>query len=468
MAHRVLIVGAGPAGLTLARTLHRAGIDFCLFDHGPRGKQRPDRGLGLWNRSQGVLRELGAGWILEREAHLIPPAAYRSRSGAWLSRCSDTPPNQTRVASMLESTVLSALADGLPGDALVFGRRVTSLRETADRVLLSLDDGTEVEGSLVVGADGIHSVVRRCAFGPATAAAETGLVSFSGVLPPSAISKADEGRGARASLRPESLAFETLSAGRRFALVPLRDSAFWFASLPADSPAAAAALASAPADRVAAGSPGHGSGAAALQLLRQAYAGWHDPIPAVLHAAACAEAASLMSGHGAAAGGRAAAPAEMARGLVRCQKEAALPRLPSWHTRRAVLIGDAAHGMPVNLAQGASAAIEGAHLLGRSLADHLNGRATGALPRPELLQAACATYQLTHQPRVDQCQTITWFTRLLGLPAGRMREGARNAIRLVPKPISERVFDTLLEWSLGERPQSVRRLWPLAPAGARA
>ena len=212
---RVLIVGGGPAGYTLARTLHQQKVPFRLFD--PDSGPRPDRGLGLWNRSQQVLRALGTDTVLGG-AHFIPPAAYRSRKGDWLSRCSDSQVNRTRVATVLESALLASLADGLPHDSLAHGVRVISVRESADHVTLTLDDGSQETGSLVVGADGTHSVVRRCAFGAAAAAVETGLVSFSGLLPPSAIAKADEGQGTRAKLRPEALSFETLSAGTHISI----------------------------------------------------------------------------------------------------------------------------------------------------------------------------------------------------------------------------------------------------------
>ena len=420
---------------------------------------RPDRGLGLWNRSQEALRRLGAWQALRMLTHRIPPAAYRDRQGHWLSRCSEGATNSLRVATVLESKLLDALADGMDEGTLRFGAKVTAVREAADRVVVALDDGNEVHGSLVVGADGPHSLVRRCIFGESTRAVDTGLVSFSGILPHRAITKVDEFHGTRAKLRPESLAFETLSGGQRFALVPLRESAFWFATMSADSPAALQALDKDVADATV---ERQGVGPQTLARLRQAYAGWHDPIPAVLHAAACAEAEAQMGSHNERDGGpHRHQDLDIAQGMVRCQRIVTVPPLSRWHTRRCVLVGDAAHGMPINLAQGAAAAIEGSFLLGRQLAMNLLDCPDEASQAGAICQAL-ASYERAHKPRIDQCRTITSFTALLARPANPVSESVRNSMRFVPRAINERIFDAFLEWSLGERPRSTARLYTAA------
>ena len=62
MSPPILIVGAGPAGLTLARSLARRGRAVRVFDAQCR---RPERGLGLWGRAQAALRTLGHGDLLD-------------------------------------------------------------------------------------------------------------------------------------------------------------------------------------------------------------------------------------------------------------------------------------------------------------------------------------------------------------------------------------------------------------------
>lgn len=460
----VAIVGAGPSGLTLARSLAKQKhLNVRVFD---AVRQRSDRGLGLWGRSQAALRALGIGHLLDDPAQTrqIPAAAYRSLRGAWLSASSDTMANHVRVSTLRESQLLQALEDGLPEGTVQRGMLLTSISPSAngDRVDLGFQDGTSVENAIIVGADGARSTVRSLVFG--FDAVDTGYVSHSGLIIPQSgaeeedlpedgflrntapIASLDPTTSASDESQQQQLAFETLSGGRRFAMVPLaRGGAFWFATRRLDE-----------------GSDGEGVGAAAIRELRDAYSGWHSPIPAVMHAAACEAAEFAMAGGGRGGGGGSststAAAAERPHPLRWERLYEAPPQLSAWHKGgSAVLIGDAAHAMPINLAQGAAAGIEGAYLLGEAL--NRLGSGSGALSADFSL--AFREYQEAHQPRVWQCRHITRFTEWLAMPASPPLEAVRNAMRLVPQPLNGMVFDAALNLSLGDAPARTRKRWPL-------
>ena len=392
-----------------------------------------------------ALRELGLGNLLN-DCHRIPAAAYRSRDGAWLSRCSDTPANRVAVATLRESELLASLEASLPQGTVRRGASLAAVREEEDGVAVQLEDGHVERGTVVVGADGVGSAVRRFAFAePAGAAIDTGKISFSGILSPTAIASLSDS-GGRTDAHADSLAyaFETLSAGRRFAVVPLADGgAFWFATL-----GAGGGIEGADASR-------------SVAALRAAYNGWHEPIPRLLHAVACEVAEAAM-----AAGGGAAADDGAAAGAppLRCERLHVTPRTARWWAGRAVLVGDAAHALPINLAQGAACAIEGAFTLSAALADALGGSRAGAPLETAVAAAAFARYQAGHEARVRQCRVVTAFTELLAAPASPPTEALRNAIRLVPRPLNGWIFDTALELSLGDRPARTRAMWPLATA----
>jgi 2-polyprenyl-6-methoxyphenol hydroxylase-like FAD-dependent oxidoreductase len=173
-------------------------------------------------------------------------------------------------------------------------------------------------------------------------------------------------------------------------------------------------------------------------------------------------AAGAASAHAAAAGAPTAAlagalSATMGHGgAPRCERIFTAPPLARWHEGRAVLLGDAAHAMPINLAQGAAAGIEGAYLLGAALS------AIGSAPSLGELDAAFGTYHAAHAPRVRQCRVLTAFTEALAWPASPPTEAVRNAMALVPQPLNSAIFDTALGLSLGDLPASTRERWPLS------
>ena len=142
-----------------------------------------------------------------------------------------------------------------------------------------------------------------------------------------------------------------------------------------------------------------------------------------------------------------------ATAAIRWERVCKAPPLSRWHTAgRVVLLGDAAHAMPINLAQGAAAAIEGAFLLGRALDRHADTQSW---------EAAFEEYEATHRPRVRQCRIVTSFTEALAAPATAPTEALRNAMRIVPQPLNSAIFDAALLLSLGDVPAATRRRWPL-------
>jgi 2-polyprenyl-6-methoxyphenol hydroxylase-like FAD-dependent oxidoreductase len=78
--------------------------------------------------------------------------------------------------------LLDALEAAVPADSLRFGARVETLEMVEDGVTVRLADNTKLSFDVVVGADGIHSVVRAAMFGQEHPRF-TGVVAYRAVIP---------------------------------------------------------------------------------------------------------------------------------------------------------------------------------------------------------------------------------------------------------------------------------------------
>jgi 2-polyprenyl-6-methoxyphenol hydroxylase-like FAD-dependent oxidoreductase len=165
---KVLIVGAGPTGLTLALDLARRRTPFRLIEaaktpfEGSRGKGIQPRTLEIFD-CLGVIDEIfaaGAPYPKFR-THLGPVSLKAGSLGSSKQPTESVPyPNLWMVPQARTEAVLRERLRALGGD-VEFGEGLTSFTQNEDGVEATLSTGEMAQAEFMVGADGGHSAVRR-------------------------------------------------------------------------------------------------------------------------------------------------------------------------------------------------------------------------------------------------------------------------------------------------------------------
>ncbi|MGW4714218.1 FAD-dependent monooxygenase [Nocardia sp. NPDC004260] len=164
----VLVVGAGPTGLTLAVELARRGIAHRVIDRGS-GPAIGSRGKGLQPRSLEVLDDLGViDRILATGEAGLPLRMYQDHEfTAELATTTGSGPRPgipyPDLVLLPEWRVEKVLRDRLAelGSKVAFGVELASFEQDAEGVTAVLDHGEIVRARYLVGCDGGHSTVRR-------------------------------------------------------------------------------------------------------------------------------------------------------------------------------------------------------------------------------------------------------------------------------------------------------------------
>lgn len=159
----VLVVGAGPTGLTLAASLVKRGIATTVVDRQPAGANT-SRAAVVNARSLEVLEDLDIPRRLVKEG--IEARRFSIRDGARTLIPIDFGALPTDYAYSLmvpQSTTERLLLDRLIelGGSVVRPKTLTTIEQDADGVTATFDDGDVIRARYAVGADGIRSVVRE-------------------------------------------------------------------------------------------------------------------------------------------------------------------------------------------------------------------------------------------------------------------------------------------------------------------
>ena len=164
----VLIVGAGPTGLALATMLVRSGVVPVIVDKLTTG-ENTSRAAVIHAHTLEVLEKLGVSERLGERGLRLARFSLRDRDRVLVRLHFDTLPTRYNYLLMLpqdmtEKILAERLAEG--GGAVRWGCTVEALSETPDGVRVSVVSGAgkeTIRARYVIGADGMHSVVRQTA-----------------------------------------------------------------------------------------------------------------------------------------------------------------------------------------------------------------------------------------------------------------------------------------------------------------
>jgi 2-polyprenyl-6-methoxyphenol hydroxylase-like FAD-dependent oxidoreductase len=318
---KALIIGGGIAGPVTGIFLKQAGIDAEVFEAWPYSTGIGG-GLQIAPNGMHVLAEIGLADEMIRRGSVAESFDFYSQKGDQLGslnrnmkeRFGQPAVNMCR-ATLNEMLVNKAWCENVE---LRFEKRLVAIEDRADQPITAhFADGSSAEGDFVIGADGVHSAVRRHVIPDGPKPFDTGLIGFGGFVPRSVISDTPIGQ------RVVTTFGQSGFFGYGFCSADPDDGVMWWSTQPSRGVDAATFRAMSQ-DQL-------------RQHLRDFHAGWHDPILQIVDAAENIVVTDTLD----------------------------VATLPTWSRKRTLLIGDAAHATSPHAGQGASLALEDAMRLGR-------------------------------------------------------------------------------------------------------
>lgn len=345
-ALRVGIIGAGIGGVTLARALARQGIEARIFERaamfGEVGagvqmtpnavKVLSDLGLDEQLKKIGFLPQamMGRNWKTARELFRTPlKASCRDLYGA-------------DFYHVHRADLHAALASDIGAGQATFGAHCVGLMQHANTAVARFADGSEFEADLIVGADGVRSVIREQLWGKEAA-------KYTGHMCWRALVKVDQ--HPLPFVSPDSnfwmgpkghVVTYYVKGGAMVNIVAVNESPAWVEE--------------------------SWNAKSTQEELLAGFQGWHPNLIELFK--------------------RADPDAIYKWGLFDRDP------MPTWSKGNATLLGDAAHPMLPFLSQGAAMAIEDGYVLARSLACH----------GPRQLKEALQAYEMERLPRTSRVQ----------------------------------------------------------------
>lgn len=308
---RAIIIGGGIGGLCTAIGLRQIGVEALVYEQAER-LSPVGAGLTIWANAIKALRKLGVADAVIEAGSKIERGEARTASGRVLSQSEPGELERLYGAPTIaihRADLHEILLKALPSESVHLGAKCTGFEQDEDSATVHFASGITDRAELIVGTDGIHSVVRGQLF-PEAKLRYSGYAAWRGVV-------ATKDQAALGVTR------ESYGRGSRFGFIRIdKEHVYWFAT--ANTPAGQTQAA---AER--------------KSFLQQRFKGWHHPIELLIDST----------------------PADN----ILQNDIYDLKPLKQWSKGRVVLLGDAAHPTTPNMGQGACMAIESSVVLARCL-----------------------------------------------------------------------------------------------------
>lgn len=335
---KALVIGCGVAGPVLSMFLQRAGITPIVYEGRPEPRDEAGFFLNLAPNGLAVLDTLGIKDEILKRGTPTTSIVFQNHHGKQLT---ENPETTTLIKRGLLTKALreAAIEHGV---TVEFGKRLTDVETISQRAVIAhFEDGSETNGDLLVGCDGIHSQTRQAIMPDAPQPNYAGVIDSGGFTH-------------NASVPPSDGVFRMTFGMQGFfgyQVVPSGEI-YWFENHHQSTEPDREQLDTIPDDEW-------------RQKLLDIHRDDHDPI------------------------------SEIIRSTEEIGKwpNYEMPSLPTWHEGSVCLIGDAAHAMLPSAGQGASMAMEDAVVLAKCVRDR---------EKPE---EAFAAFEDLRKDRVEEVAT---------------------------------------------------------------
>ncbi|MDH5033137.1 FAD-dependent monooxygenase [Chryseobacterium cucumeris] len=304
----ISIIGAGIGGLTLGNVLKKHQYDFTIYESAPEIKP-VGAGIMMAVNAMQVFNRLGLKEKIENAGNKIHRIVIANESLQTISKTEilelEKQYNSCNVA-IHRAELQKILAENLSSDCIKLNHSLQKIRKE-ENYILDFDNGSQIESTIVFGADGIKSPIRNQIL-------KTGIIRNSGQKC---------WRGLVDYDLPEKYhqeAFEMWGKGKRFGFVKISDrKVYWYACINEKS----------------------------FGRYWQIEDIFYDFDPLVLKIIEATRHENII-----------------------CNPISDLAPIPQWYSENLCLIGDAAHATTPNMGQGACQAIEDAYIIGKLMEDH--------------------------------------------------------------------------------------------------